>query len=656
MTRLQVVRKPPRKRNVEFAFFLKDQPAVVNLKPEDASICAARFQLDVLPSLPTVERAQIAFGPTKADLTQLEVLEREESCLLRYRIRQLPDGHLLDGNRATYEILNFMAAGQSAETYRARICKVKEGDLIAGDPVVIKVPLFIPFLNDAQLTEMASDLNALFTYEEATLGRLRGLECVARHLDSGSYPLPRPPGTTTKFIVQQLIEGQRLDHYLCNQFGNGNPARFKGLPAPAFCRLARQLAVSVRDIHSNLVIHGDIWPENILVRDSDERPVLIDFGQAVFRVAVGRVSDISGRNEAYVAPERTRSVAGDVYSLGGVLHYLATGEPPPSPIEDIEKLKRKIVENISGCNPDLYGNFRGVADIVAGCLRRNDPPKLHELAEKRRVGQQPPAAPVPSLEPMRRRAHAQFVMDDLDIFCEDFTSVHGEDADAEIARASDAVRSVENPLFRRMAIRDLSALAMLAREMSRGVYDLAGDHEAITAGLTHYVGMLREKDEYLTITVPMFWWPHNLGANGRFLAMNATAAQRGATVRRVFIVAPPDYNHQDFDLVMQSQVQICLEMRTRQVKGVYEVRVHDVAEAQLEQMLKQKDHFGLLVKGGAEIVVYPEYRADGSLSVVKFLADQNMADRLRARFEDYWALGVPVEQWWERHVAGSPAT
>jgi hypothetical protein len=71
---------------------------------------------------------------------------------------------------------------------------------------------------------------------------------------------------------------------------------------------------------------------------------------------------------------------------------------------------------------------------------------------------------------------------------------------------------------------------------------------------------------------------------------------------------------------------------------------------------RQKDDFGLLVKGGEEIVVYPEYRADGSLSVVKFLADQNMADRLRARFEDYWGLGVPVEQWWERHVGGRPAT
>jgi serine/threonine protein kinase len=631
MPRPHIPRKPPRKRQIPFRFFPHGSEPHFTLVAEDASIRGARFTIEALAQIASIRRAQAVFGNTTTEVAKLEAVARTDDeragdppdCLLRFRTRQFPDGHILEGNRASYRIVEFIDAGRSAETYKAVVHVAKDTDdtaLTQDTCVVIKAPLFVPYLADAQLTDFVASLTSLFTYEEATLGNVADLDCVSRHLDSGSYPLPRPRGTSPKFMVQQLIQGENLDVYLASVYGTGEPRTFSGLPAHDFCRLATQLASALRDIHSRLVIHGDIWPDNIMVRDSDKKPVLIDFGQAAFRQAIERVVDLSGRNEAYIAPERTRSVAGDVYSLGGVLHYLATGEAPPAPSDDIEEVKKRVVHALSRRNPELYRHNRGAANVIARCLRGN----------------------------YQRTPHVLGVLEDLELFCTGTVASRFDEVDNETQRIGSAVRALKNPLFQRMASQRFKNLATMVEEMSRGVCDLAGDHEIIVVGLTQFVDMLGKGDEYLTVTVPRFWWPDNLGANGRFLDMNAMAADRGAIIRRLFMIAPADLKHPDFALVVESQMHVLKQMKELTISGIYEVRVMEISEQELSQTLKQRDHFGLLVKGGVEgeIVIYPEYRENGSLKVVRFLADQNLGEELRLKFEDYWhERGVPLDQW-----------
>ncbi|GAB4013971.1 protein kinase domain-containing protein [Nocardioides ultimimeridianus] len=129
------------------------------------------------------------------------------------------------------------------------------------------------------------------------------------------------------FIVTQYVDGTDLGRIL----------RESGpLPPRVALRIAAQVARGLAAAHRRGVIHRDIKPTNVLVRDlatPDMHAYLIDFGIAhdTASEAVTRLGGITG-TWAYLAPERTRSgpqtPASDLYSLGCVLWQMLTGSPP----------------------------------------------------------------------------------------------------------------------------------------------------------------------------------------------------------------------------------------------------------------------------------------------------------------------------------------
>ncbi|WP_377474551.1 GUN4 domain-containing protein [Microcoleus anatoxicus] len=85
-------------------------------------------------------------------------------------------------------------------------------------------------------------------------------------------------------------------------------------------------------IHDHRVIHRDIKPENIIRRQSDNKPVLIDFGIAkvLTDTALLRPATLIGSQD-YLAPEQMRGKvfpASDLYSLGVTCIRLMTQVPP----------------------------------------------------------------------------------------------------------------------------------------------------------------------------------------------------------------------------------------------------------------------------------------------------------------------------------------
>jgi hypothetical protein len=103
------------------------------------------------------------------------------------------------------------------------------------------------------------------------------------------------------------------------------------MPLRQAVELVRKLAEALAYAHKNGVVHRDVKPGNVMLRDDGE-PLLMDFGLAT-RADEERMT-LDGQRlgtPAYMAPEQWQGkaeAASDQYSLGCLLFELLTGRPP----------------------------------------------------------------------------------------------------------------------------------------------------------------------------------------------------------------------------------------------------------------------------------------------------------------------------------------
>jgi Protein kinase domain len=107
--------------------------------------------------------------------------------------------------------------------------------------------------------------------------------------------------------------------------------RYGPLPAPSVLTLAAGLAEALQVIHESGVIHRDLKPSNVLI--AGDGPRLIDFG--ISRAAEASVLTQAGSvmgSPGFMSPEQAEGGAigraSDVFSLGALLTFAATGEGP----------------------------------------------------------------------------------------------------------------------------------------------------------------------------------------------------------------------------------------------------------------------------------------------------------------------------------------
>ena len=189
-------------------------------------------------------------------------------------------------------------------------------------PMVLKAPL----LNEGE--DPAAIVS--FEMEQMILPRLSGPH-VPKFIAAGDFDV-RP------YIVMERLPGKSL------------LSRLDDLPLPPeeVADLGARLASALDDLHRQHVVHLDVKPSNVMFRD-DGAAVLIDYGlsrhaqlpdlmEEEFRLPYGTAP--------YMAPEQVmgnrREPRADLFALGVLMYFFATGERPFGDPQRLRGLKRRI--------------------------------------------------------------------------------------------------------------------------------------------------------------------------------------------------------------------------------------------------------------------------------------------------------------------------
>jgi serine/threonine protein kinase len=188
------------------------------------------------------------------------------------------------------------------------------------------------------------------------------------------------------FLVQELIEGNTLSTLLTES------EKF----SEAYVRSFLTSFLEVIDyVHSKGIIHRDINPNNIIIRNCDNKPVLIDFGAV--KESMGTIISSSGNitqsivigTPGFMPSEQAAGrpvYSSDLYAVGLTAIYMLTGELPEMIGTDPRTGKILWKQYAPRITPTLasildksispYANerYRAASDMIQALLPRTSQP------------------------------------------------------------------------------------------------------------------------------------------------------------------------------------------------------------------------------------------------------------------------------------------
>lgn len=169
----------------------------------------------------------------------------------------------------------------------------------------------------------------------------------------------------TPWVATGYIAGSSLQQVV----GGGTP-----LPERTVRILAAGLARALGSIHAAGIIHRDLKPSNVLI--TIDGPRVIDFGiaRALEAAPVGGMTHTGATvgSPGFMSPEQVRGTpltpASDVFCLGSVLTYAATGRQP---FGTADSIAHTLMFRIAHEEPDLSALPEGLRQLIAGCLAKD---------------------------------------------------------------------------------------------------------------------------------------------------------------------------------------------------------------------------------------------------------------------------------------------
>jgi hypothetical protein len=246
------------------------------------------------------------------------------------------------------------------------------------------------------------DFRSRFAREVAAARRVSGM-FTAPVVDADT-DAPRP------WLVTGYVDGPSLSDLV---------GRTGGMPDSDVIRLGRALAEGLAAIHAAGIVHRDLKPSNVLL--ASDGPRIIDFGvsRAVEATALTQTGLVMG-SPGFMSPEQAQGLevtaASDVFSLGAVLAFAATGTDPFGTGAAATLLYRVVHAEAT-----LGGISGGLRDVIEACLRKNPaerPTPASLLAIFGSVGNGPVRLPATAEPDSMRPAAAAAVMKSRDFSTE----------------------------------------------------------------------------------------------------------------------------------------------------------------------------------------------------------------------------------------------
>ena len=270
----------------------------------------------------------------------------------RPQLTTAPEHNLIGHTISHYRINAAIGAGGMGEVYRAT-------DTNLGRDVALKVLPPEVARDPERLARFQREARAVAALNHPNVVTLYSVEeCDGMH-----------------FLTMELIEGQSLDRLI--------PAN--GLPVERIVEIAGALAEAMAAAHEKGILHRDLKPANVMVTN-EGRVKVLDFGLA--KDVGAETSDdatltSTGRTQAgvvmgtpaYMSPEqvsgRVLDHRTDIFSLGVVLHEMATGRRPfegTSSAELVSSILRDSPPPVTDVRSDLPADL---ARVIRRCLEKD---------------------------------------------------------------------------------------------------------------------------------------------------------------------------------------------------------------------------------------------------------------------------------------------
>lgn len=198
------------------------------------------------------------------------------------------------------------------------------------------------------------------------------------------------------YLVMGYVPGQSLQAYV---------QKHGPLPIKAVVRIAQQIAAGLLAAHRQGLVHRDIKPANVLLENGLNRAMITDFGlaRAADDAALTQTGWLAG-TPFYMSPEQAEGKPvderSDLFSLGSVIYFMATGREPfrgeqplavlrkivnerPAPAEqvnsDVPRTLSRLIERLHEKQPeDRYQSAEQVNQLLEQYVAHLNQPLAHD--------------------------------------------------------------------------------------------------------------------------------------------------------------------------------------------------------------------------------------------------------------------------------------